>query len=162
GHVFGPDSQEAVDTFFRMDRAIARLLLWLDKNIGDGRFAVVLTSDHGAASLPEKTGGVRMPPDNEIAAAVEKVVGDGHKVAFVHPNLFLEPRDPAALRLARTALLGMRGVERVLDAHDLAPPRDDIAELVARSWDPERSGDLYVVLSWNGVFEENTVLGQGT
>jgi hypothetical protein len=162
GHVFGPDSQEAVDTFFRMDRAIARLLGWLDKNVGAGKFAVVMTSDHGAASLPEKTGGIRMPPDTEIAAAVEKAIGGGHKVGFVHPNLFIEPRDPAAVRKARAALQSMKGVERVLEPSELAPPRDDIAEAVWRSWDAERSGDLYVVLAANNVFEENLTLGAGT
>src|SRR5207248_1881682 len=141
-----PDSQEAVDTFFRLDRTVARLLGWLDRNVGAGRFTVVLTSDHGAASLPEKTGAVRMQPDGDIEGSIGKVLGPGHKVAFVHPNLFVEPRDPASIAAARTALLGIKGVERVLAASDLAPPRDEIAQAVARSWDPERSGDLYVVL----------------
>jgi hypothetical protein len=162
GHVFGPDSQEAVDAFFRMDRAVARLLAWLDRHVGAGKYDVVLTSDHGATSLPERNGAVRLPPDGEIGWNVEKQLAPGHEVAFIHPNLFIEPRDPAALKTARAVLQSMRGVERVLDASDLVAPGDDVTERVARSWDAERSGDLYVVLAPNCVFEENMTLGAGT
>ena len=162
GHVFGPDSQEAVDTFFRADRAIARLLGWLHQHVGTGKYEVVVTSDHGAGSLPERNGAVRLPPDTDIASAIQKRLAPGHEVTFIHPNLFLEPRDPAALRTARTALLGLPGVERVLAAAELAAPMDDIAERVRRSWDPVRSGDLYVVLAPNCAFEENMTLGAGT
>jgi hypothetical protein len=162
GHVFGPDSQEAADTFLRLDRTVARLLGWLDHHVGAGRFAVVLTSDHGVASLPERTGGVRMPLDAEIAAAVEKAVGPGHQVGMVHPHLYIEPPDPAALKAARAALSKLRGVEQVFDASELAKPRDSVAQAVARTWDPERSGDLYVILQPHAVFEEDLVRGHGT
>jgi len=66
------------------------------------------------------------------------------------------------VRTARSALLGIRGVERVLAASELVAPTDEIAELVRRSWDPLRSGDLYVVLAPNCAFEENMTLGAGT
>jgi arylsulfatase A-like enzyme len=151
-----------VDTFFRLDRTVARLLGWLDTSVGAGRYTVVLTSDHGAASLPERSGAVRMPPDSEIAATIEKALPAGHKVGFLHPNLFIEPRDPTALQTARKVLLGMRGVERVLGISDLVPAHDPDAEAVLRAWDPERSGDFYVVLAPNCVFEENLTMGQGT
>ena len=186
GHVFGPDSREQLDLFFRLDRQVARLLGWLDQHVGAGRYAVVLTSDHGGASLPEHTlaagsaGGparpVRLPRDADIAALVEKAVaravGPGWQAAMKHPHLYLRPpekgpgaeRLPAALAAARAALAQLPGVARVVDAADLAraAPEDAVAQAVLRSWDPDRSGDFYLVLGEGSVFEEELVPGFGT
>jgi hypothetical protein len=179
GHVFGPHSQEAVDTFFRLDRDVARLLAGLDRLVGTGRYTVVLTSDHGAPPVPEQVPGqgrpgVRLPPDEQLAARVEaglgRAVGPGWQAAFVHPHLYLRgpaaslSRYPEALKAARAALLEVPGVERVLGAADLyALTADDaVGQAVARSWDPSRAGDLYVVLTPWSVFEEDMVIGKGT
>src|SRR5207237_2481641 len=53
GRRYGPESQEAADDFVRLDRSLAALLALLDSKAGRGRWLLALTSDHGAAPLPE-------------------------------------------------------------------------------------------------------------
>jgi predicted AlkP superfamily pyrophosphatase or phosphodiesterase len=55
GHVWGPDSQEVLDTTLRSDRIVADLVKLLDRQVGKGRWVMVLTADHGICPLPEVT-----------------------------------------------------------------------------------------------------------
>lgn len=50
GHFFGINALEIEDSYIRMDREIADLLQFLDKEIGEGEYLVFLTADHGAAN----------------------------------------------------------------------------------------------------------------
>ena len=52
GHVFGPDSWEYVDNLIRSDAAVGRFLTELEKMTS---LAVLITSDHGGAHLPERS-----------------------------------------------------------------------------------------------------------
>jgi arylsulfatase A-like enzyme len=176
GHIFGPDSREAVDTLFQLDRGLAELLRRLDGLVGRDRYAVVLTSDHGVASLPERAqarAAHRLPSDDEIARRVEKSVvaaaGAGWRVAFAHPHLYLGP--PAGARataidaartVARHALAALPGVESVFVPAEAVPAKDEVARAVLAGWDPDRSGDLYLILAPGSVFEEEIVPGAGT
>jgi len=49
GHLFGPDSPEYLDMAARCDREVAAFLRFLDARVGRGRYAVVVTADHGVA-----------------------------------------------------------------------------------------------------------------
>lgn len=53
GHRWGPDSHKVMDATLRSDKIVADLLTFLDAQIGKGRYAVVLTADHGICPLPE-------------------------------------------------------------------------------------------------------------
>jgi predicted AlkP superfamily pyrophosphatase or phosphodiesterase len=53
GHAFGPESHEMFDMVIRTDRLLARLFDVLEQDIGMNSVLLVLTSDHGVASLPE-------------------------------------------------------------------------------------------------------------
>jgi hypothetical protein len=53
GHVFGPDSWEAWDELYRLDRALGRFLEQLDARFGKEGYAVLLTADHGVTTMPE-------------------------------------------------------------------------------------------------------------
>lgn len=53
GHAFGPGSVEARDTLLRLDEQLARLLAALDAAVGEGRYAFLLSSDHGTGPAPE-------------------------------------------------------------------------------------------------------------
>lgn len=52
GHQFGPNSVEIQDTYLRLDKDIADLLNYLDKEVGEGNYLVFLTSDHGVVDTP--------------------------------------------------------------------------------------------------------------
>lgn len=53
GHTWGPDSHEVLDCTLRSDAILAGLLKHLDEKVGKGKYAVVLTADHGICPLPE-------------------------------------------------------------------------------------------------------------
>ncbi len=53
GHTWGPDSQEVLDTTLRSDAIVESLLKYLDAKVGAGKYAVMLTADHGICPLPE-------------------------------------------------------------------------------------------------------------
>jgi predicted AlkP superfamily pyrophosphatase or phosphodiesterase len=52
GHQFGPNSIEIEDTYLRLDKDISDFLIYLDKEVGKGQYAVFLTADHGVANTP--------------------------------------------------------------------------------------------------------------
>lgn len=58
GHLFGPDSHEIMDSLLRLDRVVEKLFATLDREVGAGRYVVVLTGDHGAPPLPEQVSGL--------------------------------------------------------------------------------------------------------
>lgn len=53
GHAYGPDSPESLEEFKAVDKEIGRLLAGLDSLVGNGKYVVALSSDHGAPSIPE-------------------------------------------------------------------------------------------------------------
>lgn len=52
GHQFGPNSIELEDTYLRLDKDLARLIEYLNLNIGQDKYVLFLTSDHGAIDNP--------------------------------------------------------------------------------------------------------------
>lgn len=56
GRDYGPDSQEVMDIFLRLDRRLAELMANLDEIVGEGSWTLALTSGQGIARLPTKTG----------------------------------------------------------------------------------------------------------
>ena len=67
GHLYGPHSEEALDMMLRTDRVLADLMQFLDRSVGEGRWVLALTSDHGVAPIPEyleKVGELRPRPDH--------------------------------------------------------------------------------------------------
>jgi predicted AlkP superfamily pyrophosphatase or phosphodiesterase len=108
GHAYGPDSKEMHDQVLRLDRSLGIFLDSLFKLRDPSRIAIVLTADHGVATIPElAASSVRPPP---------------HRVDMSQPVANLEERlsalalQPGAVTLgARTvrvnrALLGAKSV----------------------------------------------------
>ncbi len=56
-HTWGIDAVEMRDTLVAQDAALRDLVRSLDERVGSGRWAFVLTADHGAAPSPSQTGG---------------------------------------------------------------------------------------------------------
>lgn len=61
GHGYGPYSLEQLDNLMRLDRALGEFLDRLDEDVGEGRYLVSLTSDHGALMLPEARAAMGLP-----------------------------------------------------------------------------------------------------
>ncbi len=54
GHAHGPDSHETADAIARADKIVADMVTHLDATVGDGRWTLIVTSDHGVCPLPER------------------------------------------------------------------------------------------------------------
>ncbi|MBU3675876.1 MAG: alkaline phosphatase family protein [Chitinophagaceae bacterium] len=63
GHMYGPNALELEDTYARLDAVMADLLEYLDREVGQGRYTVFLTSDHGVAHNPQYLKNNKLPGD---------------------------------------------------------------------------------------------------
>ena len=170
GHCWGPDSQEVLDVTLRSDRIMKNLLDLLDARVGRDRYVVVVCADHGVCPIPEeaRAGGKdagRVPPEVVTTKAAaflnETFLKEGERLAWV------EAYSAGWIYLNR-GVLKERGLESAKVEAALAtwlakqphvqaaytrtqvangPLKDDtVGEMVRRSFDAERSGDVYVVL----------------
>jgi hypothetical protein len=155
GHVFGPRSWEYVDHLIRADRAVGAWLARLEQNTS---VAVLITSDHGVAPLPESRGADagRIFPEKlgiQLEAALSTGFGAGPWVLGVHmPFVYLSdrarlsPERSRILELARTTLAGAPGVrdvwtlERVRSFGDSEP----IERAFRLSVAPDNDADLMI------------------
>ena len=64
GHTFGPNSVEEEDNFLRLDRELGEFLRFLDKQVGNGKYIVFLSADHGVAHVPAFLKEHRIPAGN--------------------------------------------------------------------------------------------------
>ncbi len=169
GHTWGPDSQEVLDVTLRTDEVVRQLLADLDAKVGKGRYVLALTSDHGVCPLPEvaqaqgKEAG-RVPSDL-LTAKAEAFLdgkfganeGKAHWVeAAAFPWAYLNRRVLAQRGLAEAdvaeALAGwltqQPGVQAAYTRARLAAVGDDdpVGQAVRRSFQPDRAGDMMVVL----------------
>ncbi len=163
GHLWGPDSWEALDLTLRFDERLGSFLDLLDRKIGKGRWAAVLTSDHGATPIVERspTKGARRIRSAEITDAVEAAVagklGKGPWVAAVlSSNVYLVPAfadratdersaalDAAASAIAKLANVAAAG--RVDQLGGDCTKRDALLRALCWMLYPAESGELYVV-----------------
>ncbi|MGN6108828.1 MAG: alkaline phosphatase family protein, partial [Kofleriaceae bacterium] len=115
GHGWGQESWEMWDTTLRLDRQLAGFLRALDDKIGPGAWAMVVTSDHGAAPMPERMGGGRIAFESLAEAANRAAsleLGPGQWIAAAkYPSVYLT----AAARAKPTREL-QRALAKVIHA----------------------------------------------
>lgn len=165
GHYYGPDSQEIVDTYVRLDRVIADLLDFIDKRVGLSNTLVAMTGDHGVAPVPEYAKSIgfdaeRLKPAAVIDAANQALsarFGDGKWVlAFVNDQMYLDQKlidarkaDPAeAERIAGEAALATPGVVNFFTRSQIVGarmPDTRIASRVSNGFNRKRSGDVWLI-----------------
>jgi len=172
GHDYGPDSQEIMDYYLRLDRYLGEFFAYLDSTVGVGRYAVALTSDHGAAKLPElqKARGIdagRIPSDTfrvQVAAACERAAqGLGLKqkvVQRVARGVYLNYGEAEQRGISREALQqaiadSLRAIWFVADAYTEAEmtatggaPRQYLQQF-RNNYFPGRSPEIAVRLKEN-------------
>ena len=138
GHRYGPFSQEQLDNLYRLDRILGDVMRLLDERVGEGRWVMVLSADHGVMDIPEWTaerGGAERRITGEELMALR---GAAARAARVAPTPAEIP-----LRVAE-AVEALDFVEAVHLPEDLrAPPTDDsIAGLFGRSFSETRRTGL--------------------
>jgi hypothetical protein len=158
GHGWGQESWEAWDTMLRLDRRLATFLADLDAKVGAGRWAMIVTSDHGASPMPESLHGGRISFDQIKDAANRAAIaelGPGEWIAAVkYPTVYLSraalAQKPKDLAVATTkivyALRSFPGLERVEKSADFwghCENRTGDAFVLCLTLDPERSGEIF-------------------
>ena len=53
GHDYGPRSQEQLDILYRLDQHLGSLLDLLDELVGEDKYIIAISSDHGSPNIPE-------------------------------------------------------------------------------------------------------------
>ena len=163
GHTYGPDSQEQMDNFVRLDRTLGRLLDEAERRAGKGRVLVVLTADHGVMPLVEvlKARGIdaRRASGEELSGPVDKALaarfpGATGLITDPDPTEYVLDREAIARQglkvedvedTIRRALLSTGLVDAVYTQAQLVGPRpagDPFFDLHQRAFFAPRSGDL--------------------
>jgi predicted AlkP superfamily pyrophosphatase or phosphodiesterase len=180
GHTFGPDSQEIVDTYARLDKVIADLLNFVDRKIGLQNTIIAMTGDHGVAPIPEymsKMGldGARLS-GQAVLTAVNKALNDkfGKEEkwvqAFVNEQIYIDPKLIAASkttqeeveRIVGDAAITIPGVINYFTRTQIINgnmPQTALARRVTNGFNRLRSGDVWVITKPFSFFSEG---GLGT
>lgn len=165
GHCWGPDSQEVLDITLRSDALMAQMLKYLDDTIGENHYAIVLTSDHGICPIPEVAAAKGLDAKRILPTAF--LTAAKHLADRFGPGQWIEANSPPWVYLNRRLLAAQgrtpeevaqvlaeflsqqQGVARVITRQELLgdiPETDVVARLVKRSFHPDRSGDVYILL----------------
>ncbi|MDB4516840.1 alkaline phosphatase family protein, partial [Crocinitomicaceae bacterium] len=172
GHLFGASSLEAEDNIARLDRTLADLFDFVDKQVGLKNTLIVLSADHGQPEVPGHLHerGIdkahyfdTMALDKTPAImALKKQFGIGEELieAFFQPYLYLnhdlirgKGLDQAEVEQAvADELLKFDGVAYAVSSTALRTanlPDTLLMRSILRNFHPKRSGDIYLVFEPN-------------
>ena len=165
-HAFGPDSLEAEDNLFRLDRTLAGLLDRLLGRVGPDRVLLILSADHGSTESPDCRGlsrGREQPPSGRLSSTLNDALRarlrlkEGNPLAACcPPNLYLDAALVAATgvppaeaeRMLADEAMRLPQVLLAVTASDLRQgrlPDDPVARRLAAAWHPQRSGDVLIL-----------------
>jgi arylsulfatase A-like enzyme len=169
GHVFGPSSLEMEDNLLRLDRTLADLLAYVDRQVGLKNTLIVLAGDHGSPEAPGYLNALGiearyvMPEkwDKEPAiAALKKKFGVAKELikTYEHPYVYLNYdviRDKRlnqaeVERAVAAALMKFDGIAVAISSMALAQgnlPSTPVIDTILRNYNPQRSGDIFVVFA---------------
>ena len=166
GHTYGPESPQVRDIAIRTDRSIGQLLDRIDKLVGLQHTIVALTADHGVAPVPESLTERSLPggrmTNKELFGAIEQALtsryGEGKWLMatagsspYLNYALIEEKKLDATevRRVAAAAAMAVPHVARVYTRDQLLRAEvanDLIGSRVLRGFNPQRSGDLEIIL----------------
>ncbi len=91
GHQFGPMSVEIEDTYLRLDKELAEIITYLEKNIGKENVLIFLTADHGAVNVSQYLIDNKMPGgyfhEHELDSSLNKFLKQEYKVDSLVMNI---------------------------------------------------------------------------
>lgn len=173
GHRVGPRALEEEDLYVRLDRELERLLNELDKRVGDGRYTVFLTADHGVVDVPQ------LLKDRRMNAGYVDVQGLADAVMHDMPaqvsggtlwldtimdgQVFLRAGENEARRFAER-LQQEPGIAVAISAAQLGngTRKDGLHALLANGLMPQRCGDVLYALAPGLIEREAGLDGRGT
>lgn len=130
GHYYNMASPEVRDTVVESDKALGRLVSFLNHDVGKGRYAMVLTADHGQQPDASAVNGYAIDP-NETVRDINAQFGPIARTVWPTEAFLYEDS-------MRQRGVSVGDVARFLDAYTLADNtrRPDIAVAGAGELDP--------------------------
>ncbi|HEX5063240.1 MAG TPA: hypothetical protein VFV99_27880, partial [Kofleriaceae bacterium] len=141
----------------------------LDRKVGKGRWAMILTSDHGGSPLPETLNGGRFTFEQIQRAANQAAsleLGAGDWIAYVgEPQVYLSQaalaQDPKSLKAAMKKILfalrafpGIAIADRTDAVTGDCDKRDGDDRALCLTLDRERSGEFFFMPAKGWIMEE--------
>ncbi len=170
-HIFGPSSLETEDNILQLDRTLADLFQYIDATVGLDKTLIVLSADHGSPETPGYLTELGLEAsyidpktfDKEAAiTALKKRFGIGKELisTYFHPYLYLNREeiqkhglDQAEVENAVVEELSrFDGVALAVSSTALENgkvPDTPLVGSVLRNFNPNRSGDIYLVFDSN-------------
>ncbi len=172
GHIFGASSLETEDNIARLDRTLADLFAFIDKEVGLKNTLMVLSADHGQPEVPghlHERGidnahyfDTKALDKTPAITALKKQFGIGEELikAFFQPYLYLnrdlirdKGLDQANVEQAvAEELLKFDGVAYAVSSTALRAdnlPNTLMTRSILHNFHPKRSGDIYLVFEPN-------------
>jgi len=173
GHIFGPNSVELADIYVRLDREIAKLLAYLDENVGENEYTLFITSDHGAIPVASYLNDIKVPTGvarttqykDQLTKYLKTKYGDDSWIQnFDGEQLYLNRKTiiEKGLQLekiqqdAANFLVDLEGIASALTAYHLQTSQytSGSREKVQNGYHQKRSGD--VILTFDaGVVQDD-------
>jgi hypothetical protein len=172
-HGWGQESWEMWDLTRRLDRQLADFLALLDERVGPAGWAMIVTSDHGSAPLPERAGGGRITyeeVEEHAEATAQQFLGPGDWIAVAKaPYIFLTkparqlstPQREELIDLVTASVMAFPGVGRVERTRSIGgdcTKRTGEALELCLMIDDERSGELLFLPKPNWIMQERDEL----
>ena len=171
GHMFGPSSLESEDNILQLDRTLAELFRFVDAEVGLDKTLIVLSADHGGPETPGYLSELGFEADYvdpkafDKAGAIQRLkerfgIGEELITTYFHPYLYLNREviaekalDQAEVELAvAEELTRFDGVALAVSSSALEAgrvPDTPLIQSVLRNYNPNRSGDIYIVFQPN-------------
>ncbi len=161
GHRYGIYSVEVEDTYLRLDRELAALFEFLDKQVGEGEYTLFLTADHAGAPSSSHLHDLQFDADYlewdsmkaDLNTFLEKTYGKGDFVSYfneqdVYLNRELLVQKNISLQEAQQKtsefLLTQKGITQTITATELNKQiqRTGFLQLVQNGFNPRLSPDV--------------------
>jgi hypothetical protein len=134
GHDYGPLGREQLQNLLQLDQTLGDLMAFLDDEVGEGRWVMALSGDHGTLSIPEH---------------LEELGESGSRARREDltqlRNTFSDTReaDGDSQETAESLVAALEGMPFVADALTILelttpPPADSFAVLMRNSYHPDR------------------------
>ncbi len=179
GHAYGPDSQEVLDAYIRLDRVLADFLNYLDRRVGLANTVIAMTADHGVAPIPKRMEMLgldamiigRKNLDDAVNQALKaRFGGDKWVLTFANEQLYLNRKlmeetkaDPAEVeRVAGEAALTVKGIANYFTRTQIIEGRMPVGALsrrVMNGFYRERAGDVWIITKPFSFVSEGVALG---
>ncbi len=170
---YGPESIEAEDMYYKLDRCISDLVRFIDSQVKDKRVVYILTSDHGTSPSVAIDANrfnyrqfevilngflsVRYGNDNWVLGAENGSIYLNHNTIYKHGVSLSEVQQEAA-----TFAMQLQGVSHAIASATLSSSYfgNGYAQKIQSGFYPRRSGDVTLNLMPNWIERDPSRLSQ--